>query len=232
MERSSPSPHLASPVELKERLESDRAGVPYVVYRDERASQHIVRLSHGGRPVMVGRGKESDICLDWDPRASRLHAELCHVSGHWLVIDDGLSSNGTYLNGERVVGRLRLKDGDQLRIGNTTLLFREPIRRPGKSTVVGSLVEEGRPELSPAQRRVLLALCRPFREGAAFASPATNQQIADELCLSIPAVKTHLRTLFERFGIESLAQNEKRARLVQLSFNSGAVSPAELENAQ
>ena len=35
--------------------------------------------------------------------------------------------------------------------------------------------------VSPAQRRVLVALCRPFKEGAAFATPATNQQIAAEL---------------------------------------------------
>jgi DNA-binding CsgD family transcriptional regulator len=84
------------------------------------------------------------------------------------------------------------------------------------------------PELSPAQRRVLIALCRPYAGGAAFARPATNQQVADELSLSIPAVKTHLRSLFERFGLEDLPQNEKRARLVQLALDSGAVTSADL----
>src|SRR5207253_3076190 len=56
-------------------------------------------------------------------------------------------------------------------------------------------------KISDAQRRVLVALCRPYASGEAFALPATNQQIADELFLSVDAVKSHLRALFEKFGI-------------------------------
>jgi hypothetical protein len=41
-------------------------------------------------------------------------------------------------------------------------------------------------------------------------------------------VKTHLRALFGRFGVEHLPQNQKRARLVQLALDGGAVSPADL----
>ncbi len=54
------------------------------------------------------------------------------------------------------------------------------------------------PRLTETQQRVLVALCRPLREGASFATPASNQQIADELHLSLDTVKTHLRTLFAR----------------------------------
>jgi DNA-binding NarL/FixJ family response regulator len=75
---------------------------------------------------------------------------------------------------------------------------------------------------------VLVALCRPFKEGAAFATPATNQQIADELTLSVDAVKTHLRALFEKFGVESLPQNQKRVALVERALQSGLVSEREL----
>ena len=39
----------------------------------------------------------------------------------------------------------------------------------------------------------------------------------------IAAVKTHFRTLFQRFGIDDLAQNEKRAELVRVAFQTGAV---------
>ena len=42
-----------------------------------------------------------------------------------------------------------------------------------------------------------------------------------ELSLSVDAVKTHLRVLFGKFGIEGLAQNQKRARLVELAFARG-----------
>ena len=57
--------------------------------------------------------------------------------------------------------------------------------------------------LSEAQRRVLVALCRPFKESSGYATPATNQQIAAELFLTVDAVKTHLRALFAKFGTVS-----------------------------
>ena len=95
------------------------------------------------------------------------------------------------------------------------------------STVIGRSV--ARPVLSEAQRRVLISLCRPYREPGAHVTPATNRQIADDLVLSVEAVKTHLRTLFQRFGVEDLPQNAKRARLVELAFETSAVTPRDLE---
>ena len=55
--------------------------------------------------------------------------------------------------------------------------------------------------LTPAQRRVLVALCRPLRE-TGVAAPASNREIADELVLSVDTVKGTLSALFERFGLD------------------------------
>ena len=66
--------------------------------------------------------------------------------------------------------------------------------------------------LTEGQRKVLVALCRPLKDSA-YASPATNKAIADEVHLSVDAVKAHLRLIFERFGLDELPQNQKRARL-------------------
>ena len=82
------------------------------------------------------------------------------------------------------------------------------------------------PELTDTQRRVLVALCRPYRDGGRFASPATNQQIADEVFLSVDAVKMHLRTLFGKFELGDLPQNEKRARLAECVLQFGLISRA------
>ena len=223
---SSKSPHLASPVELKERIEAERAGKPFLVYRGETGGQEIVSLT-SGETTLVGRGDECGVCLHWDPRVSAVHAELYETAGHWVVADDGLSRNGTYLNGERVAARQRLDDGDQLDFGTTSFVFRNPRRRSLKSTAAAGR-KGSPPELSPAQRRVLVALCRPFRDGASFATPATNQQIADELHLSVPAVKTHLRALCQRFGVAGLPQNEKRVALVKAALDRAAISPSDL----
>jgi hypothetical protein len=82
--------------------------------------------------------------------------------------------------------------------------------------------------LTPAQRRVLLSLCQPFRDSVAFVTPPTNEHIAGELFLSVDAVKKHMRALFEKFGVQHLPQNEKRARLVERAFAGGFISEQDI----
>jgi len=61
-----------------------------------------------------------------------------------------------------------------------------------------------------------------------YATPATNRDIAEEVFLSVDAVKTHLRTLFGKFGVEDLPQNQKRVKLVEFALQSGTVTPRDL----
>ena len=125
-----------------------------------------------------------------------------------------------------MTGRRRLGDHDQILVGQTLVVYRDPLAQGVASTHAADRLEG--PELSPAQRRVLVALCRPYGRPTTFSKPATNQQIAEELTLTVAAVKTHLRTLFERFEVGDLPQNEKRVRLAQVAIESGALSPADL----
>ena len=217
--------HRASAAELKEQIEAERAGAPFIVLRDGDDRQRLVALS--GERLTVGRTQDAELTVDWDNEVSRVHAELVHIGGAWTVSDDGLSRNGTYVNSERVSGRRRLRDGDVLRFGATTAVFREPSR--GKTASETSLAADV-PDatLTETQKTVLVALCRPYREGSAYATPATNQQVADEVFLSVDAVKTHLRTLFTKFGVEDLPQNQKRVKLVELALQSGAITPRDL----
>ena len=213
--------------ELKSRLDAERAGHPFLVYRDETGEQAIVSLSPGSARLTVGRGEEVDLKLGSDEEVSRLHAELERTGGEWLVVDDGLSSNGTFVNGERVVARRRLRDGDAIRFGSTLVLFRSPGEgTAGETTRAGDHLEAG--DLSETQKRVLIALCRPFSEGSDYATPATNKEIAEEVFLSVDAVKAHLRVLFERFDVGALPQNQKRVRLVELAMRSGVIAPRDL----
>ena len=81
--------------------------------------------------------------------------------------------------------------------------------------------------LTDTQRKVLIALCRPFRDGN-LAIPASNQAIAAELYLSVDAVKMHLRALFVKFQLGQLPQNQKRAKLAQRALQLGSVSLQDL----
>jgi hypothetical protein len=219
-------PHLATPVELKSRIEADRQGVPFIVYRDGEGRQRLVLLAPELGSLTIGRAASNDVPLSWDDQVSRIHARLERIGDAWTVLDDGLSRNGSFLNGVRLAGRRRLAHGDTLRIGSTVLAFRAAGEEGSDTTRVPDDAEAI--TLSEAQRRVLIVLCRPYRDGAAFAAPATNQQIAEELVLSVDTVKTHVRALFAKLGLEDVPQSQKRMRLVERAFTLGLVSEREL----
>lgn len=219
------APRSQSPAELKRIIELDRGGTPYLVVRDDSGEQ-VELVLDDVQLVAVGRDEECELSLCWDNSVSRVHAELMWRAGTWLLLDDGLSRNGSYVNGERVHGRRRLRDADVLLFGATSVLYREPtIRRTASTSAVSGHVAV---HVSPAQRKVLVELCRPFADGAGHAVPSTNRAIAASLVLSDEAVKSHMRALFGRFGIEDLPQNAKRARLVEIALQSGIVAPHEL----
>ncbi len=226
MAHSPLDPHAASAAELQKRIGAERAGVAFLIYRDGSDQQQLVPLTEERDRLTIGRASASDVWLAWDSEVSRVHAELERVGDDWTLVDDGLSANGTYVNGERLRGRRRLSDGDELRIGKTLIVFRTPPGTESEETKLATDQPEVR--LSDTQRQVLIALCRPFADGAAFATPPTNQQIASEVFLSVDAVKSHLRALFGKFGVEDLPQNQKRAKLVELAFQQGVVSDRDL----
>jgi pSer/pThr/pTyr-binding forkhead associated (FHA) protein len=143
------------------------------------------------------------------------------------VADDGLSRNGTFLNGSRLTGRKRLHDGDTMRFGRTLAVYRDPEERRRSITASDTPIPTT-DDLSEMQRKVLVGLCRPYKHSEGFSTPATNQQIADEVYLSVDAVKTHLRALFRKFAIEDLPQNQKRVRLVECAFQWGLVAERDL----
>jgi len=227
MTRPALGPHAYSPVELKAQIEAEREGDPFLVYRDGDGGQRIIRLGRTDVRLTVGRNSGADVALTWDDEASRLHALLERVTQDWTLVDDGLSRNGSWVNGERLSGRRRLVDGDRLRFGDTLIIYRAPGGEGADDATVSAQPFEP-VRLTDTQRRVLIALCRPFKRASAFAAPPSNQQIADELVLSIDAVKTHLRTLFAKFGVEDLPQNQKRLKLIERVFDSGLISERDL----
>jgi len=219
-----------SAAELKRQIELEREGEPFVVYRDPAGEQRLVSLA-GRERLVIGRDTDTDVTIEGDDAVSRLHAELVRVAGSWVATDDGLSTNGTFVDGERLLSRRRLSDRDLITVGGTGLLYRDPNQAgtTGRKTRAAGSEETALPLLGDVQRRVLIALCRPLADDSAIASvPASNQTIASELQMSVGAVKANLRVLFEKFGVDELVQNQKRAALAERALRLGAVRPSEL----
>jgi DNA-binding CsgD family transcriptional regulator len=199
----------------------------YLLVRTADESERRYELKPGAGAITIGRGEGTRIDLDWDEEVSRLHGVLEPLGEEWVYSDDGLSRNGSFVNGERVAGRRRLRDNDELLIGRTKLSFRAIEGAQGRTAPSSGIAKV---KLSDAQRRVLVALCRPVLKSGAYSLPASNQEIADELFISVNTVKTHMRKLAGAFAVAELPKNQQRARVVELAFQSGTIDERELRH--
>ncbi|HEY9389262.1 MAG TPA: FHA domain-containing protein [Mycobacteriales bacterium] len=77
------------------------------------------RISLGEQPVMIGRANDSTLVLT-DDYASSHHARLTQREGNWYVEDLG-STNGTYLDRDKVTGPTPIPPGTPIRIGKTVI---------------------------------------------------------------------------------------------------------------
>jgi pSer/pThr/pTyr-binding forkhead associated (FHA) protein len=202
---------------------------PVLMYVDPAGCHRSFALSDRG-VVTLGRRPEADVCLPWDPGISRLHAELIHRAGEWLIADDGLSQNGTLVNGLRVEGRRRLRDSDLITIGRTSLTFCDP----GADGDTGdhrqdTLVTMSLPEMRPAwsyseqQQQLLRELCRPLYEDGEGVQPAPDSAIAEAFGLDERVVAHELDAVAHSFGYEQLALDERRLRTALTALRSGLV---------
>lgn len=72
-------------------------------------------------PAIVGRGEEASVCID-DESISRSHCQLLLGPDECLVVRDHGSTNGTYVNGDRITQTHSLVPGDALQLGSVTLM--------------------------------------------------------------------------------------------------------------
>lgn len=74
--------------------------------------------------ITIGRGDDNDVMIS-DITASRHHLQIIeHDDGHYTLSDFG-STNGTFVNGEKISGEIVLDSNDIVRVGNTTIPWRD-----------------------------------------------------------------------------------------------------------
>src|SRR3954452_2130480 len=181
------------------------------------------RFSLEAERTTVGKAAENGVALEHDPTASHLHAVLERFPAGWCVNDLG-SSTAPWVNGERSWPAQRLRHGPEIRVGQTRLIFRDPVAAGGSITEA----EDVPPSLTARERDVLIALCRPLLDRDMFTEPASTRTIAEELVITQPAVKQHLANLYDKFGVGG-DQPNRRSRLANEALRRGAVSLTELK---
>ncbi len=125
-----------------------------VLFEAERGPVTTPAIPVSGEPLPIGRQiVERGVQLR-DPRASRRHAILHPTRGPGVMLED-VSSNGTFVNGDRVRGTVPLEDGDLIRIGDSFLIVRWSPAELGDAEVPEI---EGRHPAMRALRRTIFSV--------------------------------------------------------------------------
>ncbi len=139
-----------------------------------------------GEGVVIGRGTACDLALA-SPAASRRHAEVLPREGDWYVRDLG-STNGTFLNGERLGAERELRPGDAIQIGEQTIHFCH--------------VESGAEEADAHAERTML-----------LAAPAGEGMLRGSLAEIPPIGLLQLLELERKSGVLEIESGTGKARL-------------------
>ena len=174
-----------------------------------------------GDRITIGSHESNEVVLSADRTVSRLHAVLEAFPAGWSLRDMG-SRNGTFVNGQKMVGERVLGPGDEFRIGRTRLV----LRGGGHGEHTATEAAQPPPALTRRERDVLVALCRPVLSGDVFTEPASIKAMAAELVVSEAAVKQHLLNLYDKFAIYGV--DNRRLELANQAVRRGAVSIADL----
>jgi hypothetical protein len=89
--------------------------------REGKGAEYVFELKN--KVTVVGRGTDTDLRLT-DQSVSRRHAEI-RVAGNATMLNDLQSTNGTTVNGVGVTTKA-LADGDEIRLGETTMIYQGP----------------------------------------------------------------------------------------------------------
>jgi pSer/pThr/pTyr-binding forkhead associated (FHA) protein len=218
------APHRSTPEELGAFADADAQDKSMLIWRDGDGRQQILLLDDERR-YSLGRRPSMSVSLPWDAKVSKLHAELECIDGEWVINDDGLSRNGTHINELCIHERGRLRHEDQIRIGHTILEFRA---RREDVEMLDTEPEDGQealPALTRGEGEVLVALCRRwFADGER--TPATNEEIARELHLSVHAVKANLKRCYAKCGYPKDFPG-RRSTVLHHVIERGIVTPSD-----
>lgn len=158
-------------------------------------------------PVHIGRDPQCEVTLPGDATVSRCHAVLGSTPDGWLLTDWG-SRNGTFVNGRPLAEPQLIAPTDRVLIGQYVLVLLADNDRLVETADVGD-AGPGRAQwetgLSPREIEVLRLVV----------AGDTDQQIADQLYISVKTVHSHLERIRDKTGCR------RRPELMRFAIDHG-----------
>ena len=215
---------------LSERISEARRGLPYLSYSDGNGRQKVFDLEGESR-VRIGRNPANDVPLAWDVEVSRSHASLIDVDGSWVLLDDGRSHNGSFVNGQRVADRHRPQGWGHPALRRDADPLPVSARPSGIRARLGPPPQDRRPR-STCRARCSSPKCSNgcwspsallVDDSAPTSGAAADEEIANQLALSVEAVRENLWALSHVYDAEELPEDERVARIVERARRSGVI---------
>ena len=192
------------------KLKSDSMSGFFCVITHGGVVQRIDEVESG--TSLIGRCDDSVLLLV-DPFVSREHARLSWSGQVASILDLG-SRNGTFVNGQRILGEEVLSDGTKITIGPYELMICFSIFKAiwqsfnlddsTRSDEAGAIdAAEKRPQLlalTPGQRRVY--------DG--FMESLSEKEVAARLKISIHTVHTHAKAIYKALAVSSRPELVRR----------------------
>jgi len=181
----------------------------------------LITLS--GQRVTVGQASTNLVSLKHD--AIRL-ALACRLGKPRVcLVDTGCGQSQWHLSQWRNIAAERvLRSGDELRVGNSRLIFWE-VKQADEASANQATVSVKTaqvPRLTRLELEVLVVLCRPLVSDDPFPEPASVRRMALERFVPEAAIKQHLQNLYDKFAIPS--EGDRRVRLANEAIRRGAVT--------
>jgi hypothetical protein len=216
-----PAARTAHEIDLEDEVRAE--GRPYVRYRDG-VLFRAISLSPSASPVDIGRVDACPVRIESDPLVSRRHARLVFGAG-WWSLEDAASHNGTFIGDRRMPGETILKDGACFRVGDTVLSVHLPESGPDRTTPEEPAAPR-RLDPSPLQRKILVALARPWLAGHALPVAPSDADIARILECDVTPIADAVADLHEHAGLAGDA--DQRSGLIALAMHERTVTPDDL----
>jgi pSer/pThr/pTyr-binding forkhead associated (FHA) protein len=160
--------------------------------------------------ISVGREVGSDVFVN-EVEVSRRHARLTLQAGSYILEDLG-STNGTFVNGERVVGQRILRPGDTITLGeNVSLTFESTAFDPNATqvSVASTVIEEQPPEfVTPTPEEVQKSTPAPAPQPI-YSAPSQEPYIPEEE--KVPPPPPPLQPEYAGYPVEPLVPEESRS---------------------
>lgn len=160
-----------------------------------------------GACARIGRDPVCEVTLPGDPTVSRVHAVISLVGAQLRLADAG-SRNGTMLNGRPAVGDLEVRAGDRIMVGTFVVVVPAEqdvaveTEAADPTTLTRARLETG---LSVREVEVLRLVCAGL----------SDQQIADDLVVSVKTVHSHLDRIRTKTGCR------RRPELIRFALDHG-----------